>query len=293
MLNNFHLAALAKVEGRPELFRIPIDQVLQTSQGEMWSQQLDEFMKKTTEIDLNMGYNPDEHERFRIKDFTLSDPLGSHTSQNIQDVKEISKQEEAMESIKTIVAFCRDENKTELVLFQNFTKSDVIRPGRFLLLRENTYETVKRPGLTLDTKLAAVYNAKEKKLLFRNFRTTNTFLPLTDFFEEASEEEIKKILKHKSLAPEDAQALAVDANQWMRKRFAMLRDSGLLNDYTPKQIKARSKGYEVDVIIKNGKIVFPSDSGAARKLLHFLNEELYRGPITENLYETNSKHLAG
>jgi len=100
------------------------------------------------------------------------------------------------------------------------------------------------------------------------------------------------VLGHKLLAPEDADALATDANQWFRKRFAMLRDSGVLDAYSAKAIQARSKGYDVAIQISKGKIIFPAEKAAAKKMLQFLNEELFRGPITEKLFETNSKREA-
>jgi hypothetical protein len=137
-----------------------------------------------------------------------------------------------------------------------------------------------------------VYLPADSKLLFHNFRTVNTFLPLADFYEEASEEEIRKVLAHKLLAAEDADALATDTNLWFRKRFALLKDSAVLDKYSAKQIQARSKGYDVDVRISKGRIVFPAARGPAKKLLQFLNEELFRGAITETLYETNSKREA-
>jgi hypothetical protein len=137
-----------------------------------------------------------------------------------------------------------------------------------------------------------VYLHSDQKLLFHSFRTVNTFLPLADFYEEASEQQIREILEHKLLAAEDANALAVDSNQWFRKRFAMLRDSGVLDNFSARQIKARSTGYDVAIHISKGSIVFPADKAAAKKLLQFLNEELFRGAITKTLYETNSKREA-
>lgn len=124
------------------------------------------------------------------------------------------------------------------------------------------------------------------------FCAVNTFLPLADFYEEASEQQIREVLAHEKLAPENVDALAVESNQWFRKRFAMLRDSGVLTDFTPNQIKTKAKGYDVEIRIQNGKIVFPEAKPAAKKLLQFLNEELFRGAITETLYETNSKREA-
>ena len=120
----------------------------------------------------------------------------------------------------------------------------------------------------------------------------NTFLPLGDFYEEASEQQIREVLSHDKLAPVNVEAIATESNQWFRKRFAMLRDSGVLDQYSAKQIQARSKGYNVEIHVQKGRIVFPEDRPSAKKLLQFLNEELFRGAITETLYETNSKREA-
>jgi hypothetical protein len=47
-------------------------------------------------------------------------------------------------------------------------------------------------------------------------------------------------------------------------------------------------GYKVDISGSNGRVVFPVDKLAAKRLLRFLNEELLREAISETLYETNS-----
>jgi hypothetical protein len=292
MLKNFHLAALTKQEDQKELFHIPLLQALQDSLAVTWGQQLGVFTNNVAEIAFNAGYKPENHERFRLSDFDLPDPLRTVNSVNVQNQPPISEHEETMNSIKAIVALCRNNAGQELVLFQSFSRSHVIEPGSSLFLTNNTYESASRPGIQLDNKLTAVYNTQDKKLLFHNFRVTNTFLPLAEFYEEASEETIRDILSHKILAPEDVETLAVGANQWFRKRFAMLKDSGVLDQYSPLQIKKRSKDCDVEVKIAKGRIVFPAEKGAAKRLLQFLNEEIYRGAITDTLYETNSKREA-
>lgn len=292
MLENFQLAVIAKRSGQTRLFQIPLHQGLQGTLAESWEAQYASFVNNIQEIDFDAGYNPEDHERFRLDAYELPAWLQAENSQSVATLDSISQHEDIIDFIKGIVAFARNEHGEELMLFQNFSRSHVIRPGQFLFLQNDTYETAQRPGLTLDGKLSAVYLRVEQKLLFHNFRTTNTFLPLVDFYEEASEHEILEVLGHDLLAPEDADALAVEANQWFRKRFAMLKDSGILDNYSAKQIKAQSKGYEIEIKIKNNQIVFPADKPAAKRLLQFLNEELYRGPITETLYETNSKREA-
>lgn len=292
MLDNFQLAAITRIDGRMCLRRIPLHQKLQDALAESWQEQYEAFFADIQEIGFNAGYQPEEHERFYLTDFVLPDCMAGETSQSVADLDEIGKDEAALDAVKGMVAFARDGQGQEVLLFQNFSRAHVIRPGTFLLLRNHTYEASENPGLTLDKKLSAVYLPSPGKLFFQSFRTVNTFLPLADFYEEASEQEIQKVLAHERLAPVNAVVTATESNQWFRKRFAMLRDSGVLDKYTAAQIKKRSNGYDVEIQIKQGKIVFPAEKPAAKKLLQFLNEELFRGAITETLYETNSKREA-
>lgn len=292
MLENFQLAAIIRASGHMRLLRIPLHQALQATLAESWTAQYSAFFDNINEVEFDAGYNPEEHERFRLGEYETPDWLSGESSLTVPNLDSISKHENFISSIKSVVAFARNDQGQELMLFQKFSRSHVILPGGFLFLQNDTYESAQRPGLTLDGKLSALYLPTQRKLFFRNFRVTNTFLPLTDFYKEASEQDIRDVLKHSRLAAEDPEALAVGANQWFCKRFALLKDSEILDKYSAKQIKAHSKGYEVDVQLKGNKIVFPTDKTAAKRLLQFLNEELFRGPITETLYETNSKREA-
>lgn len=293
MFDDFQLAAIVKSSRSVELRRIPLHQTLQDALAENWAAQYESFVDGVSEIEFNAGYRPEAHERFFISGFTLPAWIAGETAQSVPNLATISSDDKLLDAIKGIVAFVRHENDEELLLFQNFSRSHVVQPGRFLFLENNTYETTQRPGLTLDKKTSAVYSAADQKLLFNSFRTVNTFLPLADFYEEATEQQIREILSHDLLAAEDAEALAVGANQWFRKRFAMLRDSGVLNEYSAQEIHNLSEDYDINIYVENDKIVFPSEKQAAKKLLQFLNEELFRGAITKKLYEANSKREAG
>ena len=294
MLENFHLAAIIKQAAQTQLLRIPLLQTLQDSLAENWQDQYDTFLNEIHEVSFDAGYQPEAHECFRIADYDPPPWLTDEDSQTLLSIDEVGshRADTWIDSIKGIVGFAQDELGQELVLFQNFNRSHVIRPGRSLLLKNNTYESIEHPGLTLNEKLSAIYKPAESKLLFRNFYTANRFLPLSDFYKEASEQEILVILNHNLLAPEDPNAIATGADQWLRKRFAMLKDSGVLDKYSAQEIKSRSKGYNVSITIRKGKVVFPPDKSEAKKLLQFLNEERFLGAVTNNLYETNSKRKA-
>jgi hypothetical protein len=292
MLENFQMTVIVKTGRQTRLLQIPLHQRLQDTLARSWQAQFDAFFGDIQEIDFNAGYAPEEHERFRLQGYELPAWLRNENSQTAANLDPISANEDLFESAKGIVAFACNEQGEELMLFQNFSRSHVILPGRFLFLQNNTYESAQRPGLTLDGKLTALYLPAQQKLLFQNFRTTNTFLPLADYYEEATEQEILEVLDHDLLEAEAPQAIVVGANQWFRKRFAMLKASGILDQYTAHQIVEHAVGYEVDIQVKDDKIVFPADKVAAKRLLQFLNEEIFRGATTETLYETNSKREA-
>jgi len=292
VLENFQLAVGCKSGKQMRLLRVPLHHDLQASLAAGWAQQLADFADDTQEVAFDAGYTPEAHERFSLPGYVLPDWLKDETSLTIPDLASINAHEELMDAIQCVTGFARDEDGQEWVLFQNFSRSHVIRPGMSMFLVQGDYVTSDRPGMRLDDKLAAVYRPEQQKLLFHNFRITNSFLPLADFFEEASEQEIQAILNHPLLAAENPEALAAGANQWFRKRFALLRHSGILDQYAAQDIAGHAQGYAVDIQVVDDKIVFPADKGAAKRLLSFLNEELFRGAITDRLYETNSKRVA-
>lgn len=292
MFDNFQLAALVKTGEQWRLLQIPMHQNLQNTLAATWYQQYEAFTADMKEIAFDPGYTLEEHERFRVKGYALPEWLQAGEGGQVRNLDSIKKHENLIESIKAVIAFAHSEQGDELILAQSFSRSHVIQPGRFLFLQNDIYETPKHTGLTLGTRLAAVYNVKTRKLLFENFRNTNTFLPLTDFIAEASDHDIREVLSHSLLKPQDIEATTAAANQWFRKRFAMLKASKILDQCTTKDLVKRSKSYKVELKVEKGRIVFPADKHVAKRLLQFLNEEIFRGAITEKLYETNSKREA-
>ena len=293
MLSNVHLAAITKERHGFRLLQVPLHQSLQAGIAESWGIQYDDFAAGIERVEFNPGYQPEAHERFQLLDYEPPAWLTNQHSSTIEHLDPITSDDRVVERIAGTVAMARDDDGNEVMLFQNFTRAKIIRPGHFLFLDGNTYTTVQRPGLTLDRKLSAVYQSSERELLFDNFRTVNTFLPLAEYYSEASDQEIRDVLRHEVFAAEDEGVSVSTATQWFRKRMGMLRDSCVLDQFSVEEIRQRSDGHDVSIELADGKIVFPSDKAAAKRLLQFLNEEIYRGPITATLYETNSKKQAG
>ena len=146
MLDNFQLTAIVKEGAMTRLLRIPLHQDLQQALAESWDAQYDAFMADVQEIDFNAGYQPEDHEQFALVNYVLPDWLSQENSQTAGDLDPISNNQALVDSIRGIAAFARTSAGDEVVLFQKFSRSHVIRPGRFLFLQNDTYETTERPG---------------------------------------------------------------------------------------------------------------------------------------------------
>ena len=295
MLKEFQLAAIiakATKKTQMDLLRIPLSQELQDKLAQVWESQYNIFVTDVHEIEFDPGYKPDDHERFRVAEYKLPNWLANESISTISDLDTLSNNEARMSLMKGVVGFTRNGHDEELLLFQRFTNSQIIQPGRFLWLEWNTYKGIECPGLVLARKLNAIYQTKERKLLFDRYRNVNTFLLLDDFYKEASEQDIRGILNHTRLAPENPDEIARELDQWTRIRFAMLRDSEVLDKFSANEIMNRSEGYDISIQIKDDRIIFPANKQDAKRLLQFLNEERFRGAITGTLYETNSKKKA-
>ena len=296
MLHSLQLAAIVKQRAQRSLLGIPLHQGLQRLIAQDWESQLTRFVDEVEFIVFEPGYKTERHQCFEVSPFPLPEWLNAGDTVGFENLDVLDTSNRLARSISAIVARARTDDDEEILLFQNFTQSRVIRPVRFLsfdwhawLMDQHTNVNVERPGLILDNKLSAIYQITGESLRFRNYRTVNTFLPLSDFYREASEQDIMDVLSHPLFAPENVEIYVSESNEWFKKRFAMLRDSDILDEFSAKEIKARSEGYEVSVTLVNDRIVFPSEKQDAMQLLKFLNEELYKGPITERLYEANSR----
>ena len=93
MLENFQLTAITKQGAQMSLLRIPLHQVLQSMLAESWQAQYDSFVSDIQEIEFNAGYNPEEHERFRLQDYDLPAWLAGEDSQTVADLEAISDNE--------------------------------------------------------------------------------------------------------------------------------------------------------------------------------------------------------
>ena len=286
------LAAIITEDGKKELRYVPLSRDLQSTIKIEWESQYNTFFNRIEEeVNFDPGYEPEKHEIFCLREYQLPDWLAEEDSASIQDCDPIGTNERDLKLIKGIATFSENHTDDKFILFQRFMPSQVIRTSLSAIWDRDTFKKMDAPGFSLANYLSAVYNCSEKKLVFRSFYNVDMFLPLTEYFRPASEQEVREILNHELFAPENLDESATKPSRSFRTRFALLKQSDVLDNYTASEIadSAKSIGFPIQLSDNGKKIVFPSKKSDANELLRFLNDSYVRGILTETPYIANSK----
>ncbi len=234
-------------------------------------------------------FRPDESEALEIPDFALPEAIAQAT-ENPLGVPEVSRNIQD-EQVKGIFASVQSAEGQRQIAFQVMDKRSVLSArGLTVLLDRDTFRRLDQPGLTVGDHVHAVHIGNA--LVFKNLFWARRLFDLEDHFREATKEDVTGFMERPDIHVAD-EHFAETSSQWERKRVAFLAGSGILDACEPALVRETAAEYqiEIDTTVKNGQeaLVIPVDKGARRKVLKFLEEDYYQGPLTSRQYEANSK----
>ena len=218
MTKDFHLVAVFRKGKRSVLYRIPLHESLRGELKDNWNSEYEFFIHEYEEADYRAGQRLKRKQCFRFVDFDFPSWIADYNSQSAAEIPAIDRNNETYRFIQGTIAYTRNQQDEELMLFQDFSRSKVIGPGQFLLLESNRFRTTEQTGFIVDRELSGVYSPQNRKLLFRGYRAVNSFLPISDFYKKVSEQEIRQLLQHDRLATEDPES-------WVKKCESMVPGS--------------------------------------------------------------------
>jgi hypothetical protein len=277
-----------------DLQRVSVSSGLQASLSQQFLEQSQEF----TAVDVRKRsfcgtYKPNKEEVVTINPFPTP-PLLERAASNPQEFPDIQMPfTENGPLVKAILGV--DDGVTSgkrRFFFQHFDKTHVLKPKKTFLFQSGMFHQLTDPGVTISDHLTAVIVGRE--LLFRSFQRTNQFLDLTAHFKEATDAEIKTLLRHPSFSKTDSDAILGACKPAMRKKFSAILFSKVLDHekVTSDRIQRGAKkfGIALHIKVESGarKLVFPENTYEAMKLLQYLAEELFISDLTEQPCETNS-----
>lgn len=273
------------------IIRFPLSEDLRKDIEAVFAQQKESFFKGVdTVVSFDGRYTPDEGELLSIDDFSDVDGLLSAVS-NPLSVDQYDPDQHSLDSVKALFGGVGQGASTQ-VLVQIFERRRLIaRAGLTLFFAGNQFQKMTDSGLSLDTKLLAVLEGTSLK--FQSFHFAKRVFDLTEYFKEATNEEVSLFASHEKLAVDNVDLFLANAGPQIRKKISLIRQSAVLEQFTTDQIQAVAASMQFPLALTDdGKISVPSNNTELRKLLRFLDEDYYDSPLSKTRFISNSKRKA-
>ena len=149
----------------------------------------------------------------------------------------------------------------------------------------NIFAKMNTSAFIVEDKIHAIY--ENGKLYFQSYTIANQIFSLIDFVTEATNTEIKGI-------DVNAENIKHIANIKTRRLIKLLSSTNNIATFMRKTFRTKTsllKKYGINAQINgNNELVLPTNNVVEpNRTLEFLNEDIFRGFITDSLYRSNSK----
>lgn len=269
-----NLFALLKDE---QIKRISINQEIQKQLDDYLKDSIDQFEKKE-KIDFDGQYKPENDQILLIKDYNIN-----FLDKLVLDTEILLEND--FEQIKCIIFFY---NKNQIG-FQIFDNRKIINRSKFWLIYDSkTFSRLNSKGITISNTIDVLFY--NNQLLFVSYHNASRVLDLSEYYREASDAEIEKL--RNSDVIEFSQD--IDNNQFdsiMRKKLFLIQKNNVLEKVKSQfdEVRKYALNFDIGECFDNDRIILPKDKKILKNLINFLNDDLFKSPITNLLYETNSK----
>jgi hypothetical protein len=280
---------LTKNEESPFL-RLDLDPAAASGARDLFLAAAESFGRGVEEVvEFDPGYKLNDDECFEIQDFPISEDLIGFCRQPLS-AERVDSADFADLPIHGIVGFDFSNGQQKLY-FQNFDSRQVLIPGRrfalFPMADASTFKQLTKPVLLLDTKISAVWD--NGTLRFKSFHLAKQLFDLSAYFTEATDEQITQFVSHNRLQCADSRRFIGVCNTWSRTKIALILRGGILDHATGDIIRDAAAAVEYELQMDGDRIVLPEAKGELRALLQFLDEDIYRGPISQRRLLSSGK----
>jgi hypothetical protein len=271
--------------------RIRVNQPLQTELVQVFEDQRILFERGVdTEITFNGDWKPESNEVLVINDIRESNLMVDATTANASSFSDVVISNFTNEPIKAIFTGINADGVVK-VFVQKFSSRQALSLNQLPIIKMQTGNTFVKTTddiFTIDNKLVAVIDGNKTK--FKSFHNARMVFNLSEYYKEATDEDLTEISNHNSLEISDLQDFITQADSQVRKMVHSIKSSGTLDRYTVSQISSAAANFsEITITLSNGKIALPSEKRELKGVLHFLLEDIYKGPLSGSDYLTNSK----
>lgn len=277
--------------GSCQIKRVRVNNPLQSELIQIFEDQRVFFEQGVdTEVNFNGDWKPDANEVLTIDDISESTLMTNAINANASSFTDVIISNFANEPIKAIFTGIITNGQTK-VFVQKFSSRQALSLNQLPLIKMQTGNTFVKTTddiFTIDNKLVAIVEGNKTK--FKSFHNARMVFDLSEFYREATDEDLTQMSQHASLEISNLASFISEADTQVRKMAHSIESSGVLDNYTVTQISTAAANFpDIPVVVNNGKITLPSDKKELKEVLHFLLEDIYKGPLSGSDYLTNSK----
>lgn len=263
-------------------------QILLTSHFSSLFNELD--IESKDKIVFNGSYKVDPGQINIIENFDLNNQIIEAISNPVAE-EAITNNEYNVDYLKYVFMGERTDDRT-VILFQLIQKSQHLsNEGLKLLLNNGTFESVGKTGFSITSKIEVIYI--NGNLLFESYWYARRIIDLKNYYRIATDDDLRTFAQSDKVVIEDQEQFYNNADSFVRRKIALIEESGVLRSNSAGDIRERAAEYNVTVPTANlnGEeiVSLPSDKKELKEILKFLDEDIYKGPLTNKTYETNSK----
>ena len=168
------------------------------------------------------------------------------------------------------------------------------RSGISLVLSSDTFKELSTPGIIISYDLVAFYQAGA--LLFHSYFQARQVFELGSYYRDATQGDVDEFVAHEKIYITDEDAFNQNADSWIRRKLAIIRDSELLDTVSVSDIKSKAEGFGIDIDLEDidgeSCLKVPDGKKAVKELLRFLDEDYFEGTFSAAKYLSNSKRAA-
>ncbi len=266
--------------GEDVVKQVPLVQNAQKRTAELLKPTLPIFFSDSVEqVAFDPTFSTDEESVMKIAGFDLPDYIKS-VLDTPEDVANFTSSDN-MRNAK--ILFHVDSTKT--VYFQCWRNFALFSNNRLsLLLRQGAFDVNTSTSLVVDGKVDVIYF--DGDLFFKSYATANAVMSLLDYVTEATRDEVNDFVGHRSITGDAS--LADDCNSVQRKLIKSINSKGFLDLIDVNDLKQTADEHGISLTIENGKVVLPEKGPELTKVLRFLNDQVYKGPISGDTLLSNS-----
>ncbi|MGY4234992.1 hypothetical protein ACVIIW_003939 [Bradyrhizobium sp. USDA 4449] len=273
------------------IVRIPLTAEVQLEMDATFDAQEQRFKRSCEEqIAFDGKYKPEEGECLFIDDYDDIDGLHRAIA-NPLGIPQIAPASDEFEGIKALF-MGKTVDGRRIALVQNFDKRKIIsNRGLSIFHSADVFRKVEGVGLTIGMSLSAIL--EDNRLYFFSFFSARQIFDLSQYFREATDEDLNEFARSDMLKISNPDALVAASDNWVRRKVALIMQSGILEriDFEATKASALVFGINIETEVTGDKValVLPTTKPELKKLLRFLDEDYFQSVLSSTPHLSNSK----